>query len=93
MPMKPAYVSNAIDDLGNLRLGEWSGWKPRSVAHVAELRDVFRAGQFGQSCDCCVKMIGKYHVDGTPLIHDGVSTVAAGQGHGQGALDARPVAA
>ena len=77
MAAKPTYVQTVVVSSDKLSLGEGSGWRARSTSRVAQLREVFLAGQFGQSCACGVQILAKEDVDGAHLIDDGVSTVAA----------------
>ena len=77
MAAKPKYVRTAVASLEKLSLAEGSGWRPCSASRVAQLRVIFLAGQFGQSCACGVQILAKEDVDGAHLIGDGVSTVAA----------------
>ena len=62
--------------LDRLSLGEGSGWRAPSEARVAQLRKIFRAGQFGQSRASGVQILAKEDVDGARLIGDGISTAA-----------------
>ena len=77
MTAKPTYQRTTLLDVGSISLGERSGWRPRSTRRIAELRVIFRAGQFGQSCACSVQVLETADVDGKQFIDDGFSTVAA----------------
>ena len=64
MAAKPKYVRTAVVSLEKLSLAEGCGWRPCSASRVAQLREVFLAGQFGQSCACGVQILAKEDVDG-----------------------------
>lgn len=77
MAQKPAFVKNALMPLSLFSLSERSGWRSVSEARIAQLADIFRAGQFGQSVACAVQVLDAEDADGKALIDDGVSTVTA----------------
>ena len=77
MSEKPQFAGHAIKALEKLSLGERSGWRARSSKRVAQLKTMFQAGQFGQSCACGATILGLEDLDGNSIIDDGCSTVQA----------------
>ena len=98
MTQKPRFVKNALIPLEKLSLSERSGWRNRSTKRVAELRNIFADGQFGQSVACGVQVLPVEDVNGASIIDDGISTVQAlvelkaGHAEGKVVTDAQLVA-